>query len=384
MACAGSEVTDKVSVAFYAFILFLNITALTTILVFPHIFRRSSLSRIITSIHVYDGVNSFIAVIAYNATSGSFLCGLDTAGANTMQLCSFAWVTILCLKLGIILKPKATFGHFQSRVWDHIGTFWVAHAVIFSFSFLVSMLPLTQLTVSNDGVSAFCYYSGSGSKTRRTWEIMSFTVWGVIATFVSTVASIRAYLHLSRKNQDEVPTFVRHRFQYFFLYPISLFLYFWSHDIKEYVTAYECTFATLTVIQAISTVGYTLAFWLIFRGAIQAWRILLQDWWYGENRMAEYLEKTYGDTETQLEASALDSETFAAAEGGLPAVRKSQSRASINSESPMHAHDSTVSVTIKTERSERPSRSSARPSATSIVEVELKSVSKKSLEIQGK
>jgi hypothetical protein len=190
-------------------------------------------------------------------------------------------------------------------------------------------------------------------------------------------------LYLIRKNQDEVPTFVRHRFHYFFLYPISLFLYFWSSVIPDFDSTDDCTSSALEVIEAISNVGYTLAFWLIFRGAIQAWCILLQDWWYGENRMAEYLDKTYGATETQLEASALDLEKFTAAVGGPSAVRKSEIRDSMNSESPMHNNPNRpVSITIKAGPSESQSRLSARSSngvCTSIVEVELKTASKKSV-----
>jgi hypothetical protein len=168
------------------------------------------------------------------------------------------------------------------------------------------------------------------------------------------------------------------------LYPISLILYFWSSELGfgDIGVNKSCSNDALQVLESISNVGYTLGFWLIFRGAIQAWHILLQDWWYGENRMAEYLDKTYEATETQLKASDLDLEKFTTAAGCPSAVRKSETRDSINSESPMHNPNHPVIITIKTGPSETQSRMPTHSSnelGTSIVEVELKSVSKKSV-----
>jgi hypothetical protein len=379
MACVSVETAGKISVSFYAFILFLNITAIGTILVFPYIFRRSSLSHIITSIHVYDGVNSFITVISYQATSGSFLCGLGTAGANCMQLCTFVWITILCLKLGIILRPKVSFGRLQSRVWDKIGSSWLAHAAIFSITFITSMLPLMQLGVDRVNASIigpYCFWSEPTTKTHELWVGLTFTLPGLIAVVMSVVTSTRAFQHLARKKREEVSTFVRQRFRYFFLYPISMLIYIVSRFVREVEyagIAPDCAYSVFLVIEGVSTIGYTLAFWLIFRGAIKAWRVFMRDWWYGENRMAEYLERTYGATETttKLEASAFDFENLGISESRPSAVESEDTRNPTTSNSPMHDRNSTNSVTVKVLPSEQQLPSSGN--ATSIVQVELES-----------
>jgi hypothetical protein len=284
---------DDAVIALYVAVIAMNAFCLLTIFVFPQIFKLSSLSRIITSIHVYDILTGIVAVSTQKTKSGSFGCILNSYFVNATHLSSIFWVSYLAINLSIVVQPKQVKGAFQSELWEYLGTNLSAHLAVFCFGLVLTVVSLSRFNMKLTGTYCWIDEDAISEGEYIVWNILLIEIWCALGLCVSFIYSIQAIWIIHRI--VGVPQKVKNRFYWFLVYPISNFLFaagvlfYFGARLADYDTR-----AIPSIVIAASTLGSSIGFFFLFRSSLYAWRLLLLDFVRGTTgTAAAYLETIY-------------------------------------------------------------------------------------------